>query len=427
MRRLWFRGGRKWLLLAGALVLLAVAAIAATPLRAHYHRSCARDLLAEWKTEAALQSLLEAERLAPDHAETQFWLARAHRRLGNFDRMDHHLSSARRLGFPKERIEREEILADAQMGRVAHAERHLTHLLQNPEDDGPDICKAYINGYCLNLLFQEALILLDAWAAEYPADSEQWVSRGELWRSRSEWDDGAEAYRKAVELAPTHFKARYGLAQCLLKKNEPGQAEVHFRQCLQLRPEHSGALVGLGIALTSQQQLEEARSLFRRAIEHDSDSLEARRALAELELNANRPRDAIRCIQPAAEQWPEDAALCYALAQAYQAVGDKASAQRHFDVVDRAERELGELEQLVKDVAKRPQDTDLRYQIGEKVLRYRSREEGVGWLKSVLLIDPRHGPTHALLADYYRKTGRGDLADQHRRFLGTMAEATDGP
>jgi Tfp pilus assembly protein PilF len=48
-------------------------------------------------------------------------------------------------------------------------------------------------------------------------------------------------------------------------------------------------------------------------------------------------------------------------------------------------------------------------------LRYRSREEGVSWLNSLLQYDPHHRAAHRALADYYSKVGETDLADQHQR------------
>jgi predicted Zn-dependent protease len=67
----------------------------------------------------------------------------------------------------------------------------------------------------------------------------------------------------------------------------------------------------------------------------------------------------------------------------------------------------------VGELPRQPHDVDLRYQLGSMLMRYRSREEGVRWLRSVLLVVPLHRPTHVALAEYYEKTGDTVRSKRH--------------
>ena len=73
-----------------------------------------------------------------------------------------------------------------------------------------------------------------------------------------------------------------------------------------------------------------------------------------------------------------------------------------------------------------PEDAELRYQIGSTLLRYDSPSDGLGWLLSVLDVDPHHRPTHAVLAEYYAGKGNEKLAEHHRHLAGDSAEAESG-
>ena len=47
--------------------------------------------------------------------------------------------------------------------------------------------------------------------------------------------------------------------------------------------------------------------------------------------------------------------------------------------------------------------------------------QAVRWLQGALNRDPRYGPAHAALADYYERTGAAALAAQHRRLAAEAA------
>jgi Tfp pilus assembly protein PilF len=64
-----------------------------------------------------------------------------------------------------------------------------------------------------------------------------------------------------------------------------------------------------------------------------------------------------------------------------------------------------------------PRDPNLRYKAGRIFLDSRQDAEGLRWLSSALQEDPNHRPTHQLLADYYRKNGKTELAEEHQRVL----------
>jgi Tfp pilus assembly protein PilF len=41
------------------------------------------------------------------------------------------------------------------------------------------------------------------------------------------------------------------------------------------------------------------------------------------------------------------------------------------------------------------------------------QQEGLKWTSEILRAEPRHGPTHRLLAEYYQKQGNAGRANYH--------------
>jgi tetratricopeptide (TPR) repeat protein len=419
-------GRTRLALLCVAMIALPVAVFWTPWLIAQYDLRQARAALQRFDTDSALPWLQRSERWEPGDAETHFLLARACRRKGQFDDMAKHLEEAGRLGFPAARIERERRLAVAQTGRVHDVYGYLPGMLASPDDDGPEICAAYVSGCCLSFDFGSANAVLDAWSADYPEQPEPHFRRGNLWYAQKEWVNAADAYSRCLELEPSRIKARLSLADCLLKMSEPEKAEPHFRRCLKEAPGNLEAWVGWGSCLLTLGRTEEARTALQHVVEASPGDFEARRQLGELELQLGRPQAALKWVEPLAEKWPEDTSVANVMAQGLQEIGKVEEAKPYWKAVRRNEELLSRLEELTREIKRNPTDVGLRYEIGTLLIRYRSREDGVGWLQSVLQYDPNHLGAHRALAEYYAKVGDAKLAEQHRRFADKL-ETAGGP
>ena len=395
-------------------------------LAARYDLFRGRRALQHFQTDAGRVWLTAAERFDRDDAETQFFLGRACRRQGQFDDAARHLERAARLGFPLVRIERERRLAIAQTARVREVADYLPGMLESPGDDGAEICAAYVNGYCLSLDFGTAGRILNAWAADFPNDPEAHFRRGNFWYGQNEWQEAIPAYEKCLELEPSRTKARETLARSLVQMNEPARAEHHFRRCLQESPDNLQIWLGLGMCLMNLGHTDEARRALEHVVALSSRNDEARTRLAQLELLSGRPEAAIEWAGPLAEQWPDDIPLATLMAQAWQQTGYPEKARKYWEVVRRGEQATERLDKLTTEVRKHPDDLELRYKIGTMHLRYRSREDGVNWLNSLLQYNPRHSAAHQTLADYYSRIGDTGLAESHLR-AAHEAEASRGP
>lgn len=411
-----FNLGKKISVLVG----LAIAAIAATAWAMPYllvqydHYRGLRALKSQQNT-VALDWFQAAERCDGEDATTQFFLARAFRRLARFEDMTRHLEQAARLGFSGRRIERERLLAVAQTGRVREIERQLTAMLRDAEDDGPEICAALVDGLNLSYDLEVANVVLEGWIKESPRDPEPYRRRGELLFAKKEWPEALVMLRKCLELAPDNVAARLRLGQCLVMMHDPIEAELQFRKCLKDSPKDFAAWIGLASCLIMNGRTDEAQKALLRVMEHDPGNYEARTQLGELELSRGSAQEAIKWIKPLVENWPDDKGLCNLMAQALQEAGEAEQSQVYRAKVEQATEALRRSDSLVDEIRSNPTGVELRYELGTLLMRYESREDGVGWLQSLLRFDPHHARAHRALAEYYGKSGEEELANQHRR------------
>ena len=395
--------------------LVALGAVGTPVLRTEYALWQARRALKSRHAEEALRYLQTAQRLDPDRAETQFLLARAFRRLGRMDDVRTHLAQAAVYGAAQDLLDREQWLALAQSGQLTQAEPHLAKLLGDPRDDGPEICEAYVNGYITTLRLDRAQPLLVAWSAEFPRDPRPHVYWGLFHEHSDEWSQAADAFRKALSLAPDDADSRFRLAGVLMEMHKYGKATELLRVCLQHQPGNLDVLCRWGRCLQNQGQTDAARSVLTEVLGRDPRHYEARLEIGRLEYAAGDFEAAIRSLVPLCREAPTDAGARYALAQALEADGHQDAAKEHWAFVAEARREMQEVERMTGLVHVQPDDADLRYQIGTRLLKYDSPSHGAVWLRTVLELDPHHQPTHAALAEHYASIGSTELAEAHRR------------
>lgn len=416
------RRGWLWLSVAG-IVLAAAAAWIGRSGPARSERSpagrdgiaSAREAIASRDIEGALRHLDSFRSRNSANAEAHFLTGSLYRRLGRADEMERSLQRAAELGWPADEIQREGILLLAQAGHIDKAEPHLRRLLAGAGVYEPEVCEAFVAGHFRVFRPAEAVRLLDRWQAHWPKDPQPHFMRGALWQHAQGWHLAEQQYRRALELGPERVDIRLALAHALVERGQAEEAAGHFRECVKRMPDSPAALAGLGQALIKLGKTAESRELFQRVLERDPGHPGAHFGMGQLALAGGRSQEAVDWLEPLVKQAPFDLSLRYALARALRSVGRSADAQHHFEFVREIQKPLARIADLMDAILDRPDDVELRYELGVTLLKSVSPIDGAGWLRTVVAIDPGHRQAHAALAEYYEQQGESSLAEQHRR------------
>jgi tetratricopeptide (TPR) repeat protein len=95
-------------------------------------------------------------------------------------------------------------------------------------------------------------------------------------------DEAVAAYRKAIEIDPSHADAHVNLGRLLHERGKAAAAETHYRAALAIDGEHPVAAFNLGVALEDQGRTREAIGAYLRAIELEPENADAHYNLAGL-------------------------------------------------------------------------------------------------------------------------------------------------
>lgn len=393
-------------------------------LRVNWKLRSARDALAQRDPERALVSLAAARELNPTSGEVEYLFAKAWRRLGRLDKVHQSLERASKLGFDVNLLRREQWLAAAQAGQMSIAEPHLSDLLIDPQDQGAEICEAYVNGYFRIGNPLKAFPLIKAWKQEFPDDDRPWICEGSFHETRENWELAEQHYREALQRAPSQEKTTLLLAKVLVKQHKFRDAESLFGECLKEQPDSPDVLEGWADCLWEMGRTEDAKAIYQKMLKINADSQFARWGYARWLVLNQKYEQALDYLEPLVEEFPYEKEYRHALSRALQVTGQSERASEQYRWLAEADAQLARGRSLEDQLKHEPNNVSLRYELGTIRLHYSSPEEGVRMLLSVLDIDPSHSETRHALEQYYREHGNDQLA---KRFADNPQKSSSAP
>lgn len=351
--------------------------------------------------------------------------ARLARRGNELDKFALQIKHAQYLGAPAERIDREWWLASAQSGQLNSVKDKLGILMETAGEDGPQVCEAFALGYMRMRDFNSALALLNAWATDYPSDARPHAWIGSIHSELQANAQAEKAFREALRIDKAHPRAAQGLGTLLLDLKRPSEAVPYFQMALKDPSVGPEASVGLASSLQALSNTVEASAVLQSALERFPNSHSILGAAADALIKEGDYAAAEKLLAPDIQAGSKRRELRYFYAIALRGIGRVDDAKPHFDYAAEANEKISDANRIIVEVSQRPQDTELRFRIGDAHLRYGNTEDGLMWLNSVLELAPQHSATHAALAEFYQSQSGGNpsfipLAQRHREFLGNQ-------
>jgi tetratricopeptide (TPR) repeat protein len=203
--------------------------------------------------------------------------------------------------------------------------------------------------------FGKALQLLQPALLKSPQSAQLWTLQGIAYSGAEREKDALASFRNALKFSPDYLPALEGAAQLEYKagsvaaipllqhvlKLRPGDptshamlavvygkrgdcasAVQHFELSGSLLESQPGALEQYGACLVRLKQSDKAISVFRRLLVLDSANQDTRRYLANVQLMAKRPEDAIATLARLLQENNPDSKTLQLAASAYEAGGD---------------------------------------------------------------------------------------------------------
>lgn len=178
----------------------------------------------------------------------------------------------------------------------------------------------------------EALAMLDTRAAESPEDYDAYVAKGDLLRTRSRFNDAAQAYSAALERIKREGPQQWGIyfarGACYERLGMWDKAEVDLRKALALNPDQPEVMNYLGYGIMIQGgDLPHARKLIEQAYALQPNSPQIVDSMGWMLFKTGDVQGAVQLLEQAIEMLPGDATVNDHLGDAYWQAGRKTEAR----------------------------------------------------------------------------------------------------
>jgi tetratricopeptide (TPR) repeat protein len=412
-----FRRPRRLLLVLAIVVLLGVAL--APFLWAAFHRYVGERELNRYHSAEARSHLHQCMRIWPwsRNAHVHLLAARAARREGDFEEAALQLHQCRNeLGDRSAESFLEWAMLRAAVGDMDAVEEFLKSSGRDDPRSASLILESLAVGYLRMSRIVDALNCIDEWLAREPNNAQAWYQRGNIHRQVGAAQESATDYRRVLELDPERGKARWWLALALLEIGRYDEALEYLEMVRRVQPDDIEVRVRLAVCHNRLGQDRRAEELLDGVLTEHPDHALALRTRGWIDLNADRLPEAERWLRRAAKVWPNDyktqfwLAMC--LRKQHKTEEAEIEEERARTIQDRRQRQSEILTHLM---SQKPHDADLQCELGNLYLQLGNPKIGEGWLLNAVHLDERHAPALQALADYYKKRGDLDKAEEYHR------------
>jgi tetratricopeptide (TPR) repeat protein len=283
--------------------------------------------------------------------------------------------------------------------------------------------------------FDRALQLLQPALESAPNDPQLWSFQGLAYSGKGEPKSALGSYQKALKSSPDYLPALEGAAQLeyqagstdavpllenvlrqrphdstshamlavlAYRRGDCPTAVRHFSQSEQILNSQPGALQEYGVCLLKLKQTDKALRIFQGLLASHPDNARARCGLANIQLDAGQPQDALATLQPLLNSNPDVSTIQLAAA-AYEANKDTPNA----------------VKVLREAIVRNPLETALYVDFADIAMNHQSFQAGIEMMNAGLKLQPgaaelylARGVLYVQLAGYDKAAADFEKAEQ---------------
>jgi tetratricopeptide (TPR) repeat protein len=336
------------------------------------------------------------------------------------------IEHAQRLGFDPDLVACLVAICQSRANRIKEAEPILERAFRLESEPRLEVAKEMTRIYLTSFRLVQASEAIERCRLLAPEDPQPYLWRNEVaLRASAEPAILIQNYRAALERDPNLDTARLALAELLSKARRFDEADQEYRTYLKRNPNDAAALVGLGRNFFQGGDLDSATEYFEAALKVDPRQPDGLKELAQIDLRQGRFQEACNRLGLLTEIQPYEYEVRYSFAQALKLSGDESRSQTETAHAARLRKEQDRILNLKASLLGHPNNPAVQFDVAKWMIENGHVQEGLNWTAEILRTEPRHGPTHRLLADYYQKQGNPGQANYHR-FMATT-EQDGGP
>ncbi len=225
-----------------------------------------------------------------------------------------------------------------------------------------------------------------------PRDAQVWLTLGNVHHDLGEPGEAAHAFEEALKRDPKDREALFKLITELLDINRTDEATPRLTEALRRYPDDPALLALAARQARDTGRMDEALALATRALGGDPDNLNALLVRARARVTSGHPEQALGDLEHAVAAHPSDLGAMQLLAQVEAQLSLAERSRATIERRRRASERLGLMAQLTQQIARRPDDAELRWRMGKAAVEGGSFLLASQCFKAALALDPNYQP-----------------------------------
>lgn len=379
----------------------------------------ARESLAKMDYDAAEKSLVLAAAFKPNDPAIMLEFAAVNRIAERAREFDSWIENAQRAGADPEAVKKQVLLMRTQEGFVKKDTEEFQQLLALGEQSDNDAAQVYYSlakGYFASYEVRLAEDAINSWLTWQPDSVPARFLRGNIRYRYGQVEQAIADYRFVIEQVPQHAEAHFLLGLLLNESGRMEEAREHFERAVELDSDSVEFKLELAFCVKQLGDDAKARELAEQIIASKDAPRrgKAMELLAKLAIEAEDYEQARQLLENAFRIAPANAELCHMMGTVLSLLDQPEQAQRFMAEAQGFRERHERTQDLIKQLIDEPARDDLRLEVAELMFRDGLDEAASMWLVTILRRTPDHLRSHQLLAAYYQRTGRSELAAAHR-------------
>lgn len=338
------------------LILMLLGGVYGRPVMAWYSRLLAERQLHAGALSTAQRWLAWAAWFDPDDGRTDLLLASCFRRWQQVESFLATLESAAKKGVPESQIEQHRQLGLVQAGRLERQPDLQMHRLLEAGLPPHDVAPAFALGFLVCDQPEEAVILLEAWAADGRPNAESAYLRGTVWQWLEESGQARQQWEEAIAIQPRHEQSHLALAELHEQQHRVPQAWKQYSTLMRRVPNSQRARLGMARLLRKKGHLAAALALLESAPSQPKQSELWAAELGQIQFELGRVDLAIESFLDAGLPTTTESDLLRAAAAAFAVKQENVRAQQLLAQADAAADKPRRINELRTRLAAVPED-----------------------------------------------------------------------
>lgn len=392
--------------ITAVLLLIAIIAVAGVSsgldLWAGWHFRACEHAVSQGDYAAAKRHLDSYTHLRSENWVCRLWRIRLARLNGRLDEAERLLATAgfRSNDIPREILSLESLLIKAQRGLCNEQEEtELRELVNQDHPDRPLLLHALVLGYLRLYRLHDAEDCLTLWLEAQPDNVDALAQLGKTQERLMRFRDAIATYRQILGRTPDNDEVLIRTVSLLVLTNQLSDATDLIERCSRQHAGDPRVQLAVGIFRYQQGKTDEAIRLLDALLEQEPLHVRGLLARGKIALQGNDPSTALPFVERALKAAPRDYQALFLMADCLIKLGKTEEGVKMQERARGAQDDLARVDQLTKTLQERPNDPDLRCEIGVLLISFGDVNEGRTWIQSALHFDPNHAGARRALAE----------------------------